>query len=246
MNAPVALVTGAARRIGATIAQHLHKQGYRVIVHYNNSAEAAHRLADELNSQQADTAQALQADLNNSQQVNSLAENVIKVWGRLDLLINNASSFFPTPLEKSSENQWNELINSNLKAPYFLCSSLAQELRSNQGAIINLIDIHAQRALPGYPIYSIAKAGLQMLTLSLAKELAPQVRVNGVSPGPILWPEDAAALNEIEKEKIVDKTLLKRVGHPKDIAETVCFLANQHFITGQIIAVDGGKSLYSA
>lgn len=245
MAAPVALITGAARRIGAAITQHLHSQGYRVIIHYHSSADAAQQLVSTLNRQRPDSACALRADLNNPQQIKQLATRAVTAWGQLDLLINNASSFFPTPLESSSETQWDNLLNSNLKAPYFLCSTLAPALRRSHGAIINLVDIHAQRALTGYPIYSIAKAGLQMLTLSMAKELAPSVRVNGVAPGPILWPEDAAALNDAEKQRIIDKTLLQRAGSPQDIADTVLFLATQGFITGQIIAVDGGKSLYS-
>ncbi|RTE66794.1 pteridine reductase [Amphritea opalescens] len=245
MKHPVALITGAARRIGATITRQLWQQGYRVIIHCHHSHHEAEQLAKELNSLRADSATVLQADLNSHQQVTQLASQALDCWRQIDLLINNASSFYPTPLEESTEQQWDELVNSNLKAAYFLCAQLAESLTQQQGCIINLIDIHAQRALPGYPIYSIAKAGLQMMTLSLAKELAPQVRVNGVAPGPILWPEQAAAISSTEQAAIVDKTLLKRTGTPEDIAETVLFLAGQRFITGQIIAVDGGKSLYS-
>lgn len=245
MNHPVALVTGAARRIGAVIARTLHQQGYKLVLHYNHSQQDAEALTAELNQLRPDSCISLQCDLNNHQQVLQLAQQAVKRWGHLDLLINNASSFYPTPLEQSCEQQWDDLVNSNLKAPYFLCSTLAGELRRNNGAVVNLIDIHAQRALPGYPIYSIAKAGLQMMTISLAKELAPQVRVNGVAPGPIMWPEDAAAIEESEKQKIIEKILLKRTGKPQDIADTVAFLADQNFITGQILAVDGGKSLFS-
>jgi len=242
---PVALITGAARRIGATIARQLWQQGYRVIIHCHHSTEAAGLLADELNGLKPDSARVLQADLNNSQQVSELADQTLACWGQIDLLINNASSFYPTPLEQSSDQQWDDLINSNLKAAYFLSAKLADALKQQQGNIINLVDIHAQRALPGYPIYSIAKAGLQMMTLSLAKELAPAIRVNGVAPGPILWPEQEAAVSPAEQDAILEKTLLQRAGTPEDIAETVLFLAGQHYITGQIIAVDGGKSLYS-
>jgi len=245
MSPPAALVTGAARRIGAAIARTLHQKGYNLTLHYNHSQQESEALATELNQLRPDSCIRLQCDLNNHQQVLKLAEQAIQHWGRLDLLINNASSFYPTPLDQSSEEQWDDLVNSNLKAPYFLCSTLADELRRNNGAVVNLIDIHAQRALPGYPIYSIAKAGLQMMTISLAKELAPQVRVNGVAPGPIMWPNDAAAIGESEKQKIIEKTLLKRTGRPQDIADTVTFLAGQNFITGQILAVDGGKSLFS-
>lgn len=245
MTQPVALITGAARRIGATIARQLWLQGYRVIIHCHHSTEAAGLLADELNELKPDSARVLQADLNSSQQVSELADQTLACWGQIDLLVNNASSFYPTPLEQSSDQQWDDLINSNLKAAYFLVAKLADALKQQQGNIINLVDIHAQRALPGYPIYSIAKAGLQMMTLSLAKELAPSVRVNGVAPGPILWPEQEAAVSAEEQDAILEKTLLQRAGTPEDIAETVLFLAGQHYITGQIIAVDGGKSLYS-
>ena len=245
MNHPVALITGAARRIGAEIARQLHHQGYRVLIHYNRSEAEAQALLAELNHLEYDSARYLQADLNNTAEVQALAQQAIAQWGRLDILVNNASAFFPTPLQQSDEQQWDALINSNLKAPYFLSAALADELKQRHGSIINIIDIHAQRALPGYPIYSIAKAGLQMMTLSLAKELAPDVRVNGVSPGPILWPEQAAAIDEDEQQAIVDKTLLKRTGQPQDIAAAVLFLAQQQFVTGQILAVDGGKSLYS-
>jgi len=242
---PVALITGAARRIGETIARQLWQQGYRVIIHCHHSTEAAALLADELNGLKPASASVLQADLNDSQQVSDLADQALACWGQIDLLVNNASSFYPTPLEQSTDQQWNDLINSNVKAAYFLSAKLAETLKQQRGSIINLVDIHAQRALPGYPIYSIAKAGLQMMTLSLAKELAPEVRVNGVAPGPILWPEEDAAISPEEQNAILEKTLLKRAGTAEDIAETVLFLAAQNFITGQIIAVDGGKSLYS-
>ncbi|GGK73357.1 pteridine reductase [Amphritea balenae] len=245
MTAPVALVTGAARRIGASIARLLHKQGYQIIIHHNRSTEAANLLVTELNQIRATSAISLQADLNNHTEVQQLSDQALNWQGKVDLLVNNASSFYPTPVEQSSENQWEDLLNSNLKAAYFLSARLSASLKQHQGCIINLIDIHAQRGLPDYPIYSIAKAGLQMMTLSLAKELAPSVRVNGVSPGPILWPEAEAAINNNEKNAIIEKTLLKRTGCPEDIAEAVLFLAQQQFITGQILAVDGGKSLFS-
>lgn len=245
MIQPVALITGAARRIGETITRQLWQQGYRVIIHCHHSTEAAALLADELNGLKPASARVLQADLNDSQQVSDLADQALACWGQIDLLVNNASSFYPTPLEQSTDQQWNDLINSNVKAAYFLSAKLADTLKQQHGSIINLVDIHAQRALPGYPIYSIAKAGMQMMTLSLAKEMAPEVRVNGVAPGPILWPEEDAAISPEEQNAILEKTLLKRVGTAEDIAETVLFLAAQNFITGQIIAVDGGKSLYS-
>ncbi|MBY4676065.1 pteridine reductase [Marinobacterium arenosum] len=244
-TAPVALITGGARRIGAEIARQLHRQGYRVLIHYRHSEQDAQALATELNQAQPDSARLLQANLTEMAAIEPLARQALTAFGRLDLLVNNASSFFPTPLADSSQAQWDELINANLRAPYFLTAALSDALSEAGGCVINLIDIHAQRALPGYPIYSIAKAGLQMMTLSLAKELAPAVRVNGVAPGPILWPEAEAALDLSQKEKVVDKTLLGRTGTAGEIAEAVGYLAGARFVTGQILAVDGGKSLYS-
>lgn len=244
-HAPVALVTGAAQRIGAVICRTLHQAGYRIIIHYRNSATPALALAAELNQQRPDSATTLQADLDDMAQVEALAGQALAAFGQLNLLVNNASSFFPTPVADSSQQQWDQLINSNLRAPYFLSSALTPALTASNGCIINLVDIHAQRGLAGYPIYSIAKAGLQMMTMSLAKELAPAVRVNGVSPGAILWPEADAALSEEEKEALLSKVPLGRTGRPEDIAQTVLHLAQAPYISGQIVAVDGGKSLYS-
>ncbi|MGB0205049.1 MAG: pteridine reductase [Neptuniibacter sp.] len=242
-NTKVALITGAVKRIGATLSRTLHAQGYNLILHYRSSSADADLLLSELNEIRPDSVIKLQADLNDMEAVHNLAKSAISQWGGIDLLINNASSFYPTPIENSTQEQWDELINSNLRAPYFLCSALANTLKENKGCIINMIDIHAQRGLPGHPIYSIAKAGLQMMTLSLAKELAPSVRVNGVSPGPILWP--AADLSEDQKQTILNQTLLNRTGSPDDLAEAVLYLSKAPFVTGQILSVDGGKSLYS-
>lgn len=240
---PVALITGAAKRVGATLCQALHQAGYNIVIHYNLSSEEATSLADKLNQLRPNSACAIQADLNQMPAIKPLAEKSIKFWGRIDLLINNASSFFPTPVAQSNQDQWEQLINSNLRAPYFLCCALAEELKKRQGSIINLIDIHAQRGLPGHPIYSIAKAGLQMMTMSLAKELAPEVRVNGIAPGAILWPE--AGLSESAQQEILDKVLLQRTGCAEDIAKAALYLTEADYVTGQILAVDGGKSLYS-
>ncbi len=244
-QAPVALVTGAAQRIGAVICRTLHQAGYRILIHYRHSEAPAQVLAAELNQQRPDSAATLQADLDDMAQVDTLAAQTLAIFGQLDLLVNNASSFFPTPVTDSSQQQWDQLINSNLRAPYFISAALTPALTERQGCIINLVDIHAQRGLTGYPIYSIAKAGLQMMTMSLAKELAPAVRVNGVSPGAILWPEADAALSEGEKEALLSKVPLGRTGRPEDIAQTVLYLAQAPYISGQIVAVDGGKSLYS-
>ncbi|MCV6588258.1 MAG: pteridine reductase [Marinobacterium sp.] len=242
---PVALITGAAQRIGATISRSLHQAGYRVLIHYRSSGEPARLLAAELNQLRPDSATVLQADLDDMNQLPTLTDQALSTFGQLDLLVNNASSFYPTPVQQSTQQQWDQLVNSNLRAAYFLSAGLADSLRQQQGAIINLVDIHAQRGLKGYPIYSIAKAGLQMMTMSLAKELAPQIRVNGVSPGAILWPEADAALSETEKATLLEKVPLGRTGTAEDIARTVLFLAQSPYISGQIISVDGGRSLFS-
>jgi len=242
---PVALITGAARRIGATIARRLHQVGYRVVIHYQHSEQDAQQLAAELNQQRPDSAICLQADLCDNDALDPLALAAQQQWRRLDLLVNNASSFYPTPIAQINDADWNALIGSNLKAPLWLSKALAPMLRQQQGSIVNIVDVHAQRPLQNYPLYSIAKAGLAMLTQSLAKELAPHIRVNGVAPGPILPPEGAAKRDPATEQLTLDKTLLRRYGTPDDIADTVLFLAQQSFITGQIIAVDGGKSIYS-
>ncbi|WP_409525323.1 pteridine reductase [Nitrincola sp. MINF-07-Sa-05] len=243
-DSPVALITGAAQRIGACIARTLHQQGYSLLIHYRHSAAEANALAEELNRLRPDSCRCLQANLTDMTEVERLAEQVIEL-GRLDLLINNASAFYPTPVDQVTQQAWDDLINSNLRAAFFISTRLSNLIAEQEGAIINLIDIHAQRGLKGYPIYSIAKAGLQMMTQSLAKELAPAVRVNGVSPGPILWPEAKAALTPEQQHEVVSKTLLQRCGSPQDIADAVLFLSNAHYITGQILCVDGGKSLFS-
>ncbi|MEH6470546.1 MAG: pteridine reductase [Halopseudomonas sp.] len=244
-NPPVALITGAARRIGACITRRLHQNGYRVLIHYLHSQQAAEQLASELNRLRPGSAATLHADLTDTAAVELLANQARNHWQRLDLLVNNASSFYPTPLAQINESDWNALIGSNLKAPLWLSKALLPALTQQQGSIVNIVDTYAQRPLQGYPIYSIAKAGLAMLTQSLAKELAPQVRVNGVAPGPILPPEGAAKRDPVAEQQLLEKVLLGRYGSPDDIADTVIFLAQQRFITGQIIAVDGGKSLYN-
>ena len=244
-KSPVALITGAARRIGACLARRLHACGYRVVIHYHHSNTEAELLAAELNQIQPASACCLQADLRQPAQCRTLAEQAQNYWKRLDLLVNNASSFYPTPLAEADQAQWDDLIGSNLAAPLWLSQALAPELAKQQGAIVNIVDVHAQRALQGFALYSVAKAGLGMLTQSLAKELAPSVRVNGVAPGPILPPEGAAKRDPKAEQQALERTLLGRYGSPDDIADTVIFLAQQGFITGQVIAVDGGKSIYS-
>jgi len=237
-----ALVTGAARRIGATIASRLHEAGASVAIHYRGSAQAATELRDQLNSERGSSAEIFQADLNDHQSINSLVQNVLQWSGQLDVLVNNASSFYPTPIGSITNDQWDDLIGSNLKAPLFLSQAAMPALKESKGCIINIVDIHAQRPLRDHPVYGAAKAGLAMLTRSLAKDLAPEIRVNGVAPGAILWPEDE--MTEETKGIILDQIPLARQGQPNDIAETVLFLARDaHYITGQIIAVDGGRSL---
>ncbi len=241
-DAPVALITGAARRIGRQLCIRLHQQGFQVLIHCNRSIEDAEHLAAELNQQRADSVRVLQADLCDPEAVTLLAARVIEQWQRLDVLINNASSFYPTPIEETAQQDWDNLIGSNLRAPFFLSQSLAPLLSVQRGCIINLVDIHALRPLKGHCLYSVAKAGNAMLTQSLAKELAPDIRVNGIAPGAILWPESS---QEEEHEALLEKIPLGHFGDPDDIADTALFLMQQSYITGQIIAVDGGKSLYS-
>lgn len=238
---PVALVTGAARRIGAAVARHLHANGFRVVVHCRSSIDAARVLVDELNEIRADSAHVVAADLLEVRACVTLANEAMRRWNRLDLLVNNASTFYPTDVGRTTEEDWDDLLGSNLKAPYFLVQACLPALVNSHGCVINLVDIHARRPLEGHAVYSTAKAGLDMLTRALAKELAPAVRVNGVAPGAILWPE--SGLSESSREKIVERTPLKRTGTPEDIARTVLFLARSEFITGQIVAVDGGRSL---
>lgn len=238
----IALITGAAQRIGASIANELHQQGFNVVIHYRQSEAAARDLSQQLNQRRPQSAACLQADLNSVSAAQQLATDAIQLWGKIDVLVNNASSFFPTEFGQTSEADWDTLLDSNLKGPFFLSQALASTLTNQRGSIINIVDVHAERPLKEHAIYCVAKAGLAMMTQTLAKELAPDVRVNGVSPGAILWPEQA--LNADDKNSILDKIPLQRIGDTTDIARTVAFLAlNAPYISGQIIAVDGGRSL---
>ena len=238
------LVTGAAKRVGSAIAGELHRAGANVAIHYRTAAAAAQALADEFNSQRPDSALCLQADLLDLDALSALVANTVAHFGRLDALINNASSFFATPLGKISAADWDDLLGSNLKAPLFLTQAAAPHLRAAQGAVVNITDIHAERPLAGYPLYCAAKAGLLGLTRALAIELAPQVRVNAVAPGAILWPDDGA-FDPPTRDAIVAHTLLKRIGDPQDIARTVRFLLEDaSYVTGQVINVDGGRSAH--
>ncbi|HEC26746.1 MAG TPA: pteridine reductase [Gammaproteobacteria bacterium] len=238
-NNPVALITGSANRIGACIARHLHQQDYRVIIHYHSSAETAQKLVDELNQQRASSADAVKANLSEPEEVTQLAERAVKCFGQLDLLVNNASRFFATPMGEVTVAQWENLVNTNMRAPFFLAQALQQELAANNGCIINITDVYGHRPLEHHPVYSMTKAGLIMLTKSLSKEMGPEVRVNGVSPGAIIWPD--SDLSDKRKSEILDSISLERIGGPDDIAETVAFLAKAGYVTGQVIAVDGGR-----
>lgn len=239
----VILITGSARRIGAAIATHLQQQGYRVVIHYHQSQQAAKQLADQLNQQRADSAAALCADLTDAQQYLPLITAAISRWGRLDALVNNASAFFTTEIATTTMAHWHTLLASNLQAPFFLAQAAAAELARHQGSIINISDIHARKPLKHYSVYCIAKAGLDMLTKSLARELAPAIRVNAIAPGAIAWPEESNTMSDAIKQQIIDRTPLKTSGKPLDIAQTVYYLLQQPFITGQIINVDGGRGL---
>ncbi len=240
----VALITGAARRIGACIADVLHQNGYNVIVHYRYSSDEAHALIEKLNRQRANSAVAISADLDNQNEYEKLIKNSVDVWKRLDVLINNASTFSPTPIGKIKIVDWDKLMNSNLKAPFFLSQAAAPFLAENKGNIINIVDIHSITPMKNYSVYSMAKAGLLMLTKSLALELAPAIRVNAVAPGSVIWPENENTYSEAQKQAILTATLLKKQVNPSDIAKTALFLAQQTSITGQMIHVDAGRLIY--
>ncbi|MCB1956272.1 MAG: pteridine reductase [Rhodocyclaceae bacterium] len=240
----VVLITGAARRVGARIARELHGAGARIAVHYRHSADEAEALCAELNAHRPGSAAPFQADLLDIDSLPAMVAACVGHFGRLDGLVNNASSFFPTPVGDITASAWDDLIGSNLKAPLFLAQAAAPALRASGGAIVNIVDIHAERPLRGYPVYSIAKAGLYGLTRSLAIELAPGIRVNGVSPGAIVWPEDDQ-FPPAERERIVEQSLMKRIGSPEDIAGAVRFLLfDAPYVTGQVLAVDGGRSVH--
>jgi pteridine reductase len=238
----VVLITGGARRVGAEIARRLHADGASVLLHYRSSAAQAHALADELNRIRPDSVALHAADLLSAAAPAELTAAALEEFGHLDILINNASSFYPTPVGTITVAQWDELMGSNLRAPLFLAQAAAPSLAERRGLIINIVDIHGLRPLKDYPVYSASKAGLAMLTRSLARELAPDIRVNGIAPGPVLWPEHD--MDEALKREIIGKTALNRPGSPQDIARTALFLAKDApYITGQIIAVDGGRSI---
>lgn len=239
----VALITGSAQRIGAVIARTLHATGMRLVLHYRSSRNEAQALQRELNAARPDSVVLVQADLLATGALPALVQEAAGTWDRLDVLINNASSFYATPMGSVNESQWDDLMGSNLKAPFFLTQAAAAHLRRHRGCIVNLADIHAERPLRHFPVYSMAKAGLVMMTRALAGELGPEVRVNAVAPGAILWPEE---LDEVTKQRIVSRTFLKRRGEPEDIASAVLYLVRDAgYVTGQVLTVDGGRSLNS-
>lgn len=240
----VVLVTGAARRLGAATVQHFHQQGFRVLVHYQHSAEEAHTLVETLNQQRENSAHAIQANLFETDGIKALAEIAHEHWGRLDMLVNNASQFYPSPIDNAEEEHWQALMGSNLKAPFLLIQALLPALRNSANAsIVNMVDLYASHTLPEHSIYCAAKAGLASLTRNLARDLGPHIRVNGVAPGAILWPSGGQA----NADDIVAATPLKRCGTPQEIAAAVYWLAMEAtFITGHILPVDGGRGLVLA
>lgn len=240
---PSVLITGAARRIGAALARHFHANGFYIFVHYHTSTTEANKLTEALNASRPQSAQAIQGSLDDMSGIQRIAQNVLQQDHSLDILINNASSFFPTPIDNASETHWNTLINSNLKAPYFLSQRLAPALKKSHGCIINISDIFADRPMPGYSIYSIAKAGNNMLTKSLALELSPEIRVNGIAPGAILWPENNTMDTTSIKKKL-DQIPAKKLGGTDAIVKAANYLATKdNYLTGEIVHVDGGRRL---
>jgi pteridine reductase len=266
-NSPVALITGAAKRIGATMAKTLHSAGYRVIIHFGHSAEDANALVNSLNAKRPNSAICLQADLCKLEDITRLAEQAtasdafslgsntvhadsnvkaasnVKAKARIDVLINNASSFYPTPLGDISANDWQALVGSNVQGPLFLSQALWPTLKASNGCIINMVDMHIDRPLPHHTVYGLAKTALASITRSLAVEMAPEVRVNGIAPGAILWPE--RELEHDQKQRLLDSIPLGGLGSPEDIANTATFLISANYITGQVIYVDGGRSLHT-
>lgn len=248
MGAPLegraVLVTGGARRVGAAIVRRLHAAGANLVVHYRSSAADARTLKDELTRKRPGSVVLVQGDLLKPANLSELIKDAVKAYGRLDALVNNASSFYATPIGEITEQAWDDLVGTNLKAPLFLSQAAARELRKSHGAIVNIVDIHAEFPMKSYIVYSIAKGALAALTRSLARELGPEIRVNGIAPGTIIWPDDEVWKDELARQRIMNQTALKRIGEPDDIAKAVEFLLTAApFVTGQVIAVDGGRSV---
>lgn len=243
LEGKVALITGGAHRLGAAIARGFHAQGMRLVIHYLSSEAAAHKLQQELHATHPDSVMLVRGDINHSEKLlKNLVFETVESFGRLDVLVNNAARFYPTPVGEASEEQWNDIVGTNLKAPFFLSQIAAPHLRKTGGCILNIADIYGDRPLGKHPIYSIAKAGLIMLTKTLARELGPEVRVNAIAPGAILWPE--TGMDEMSKQRVISRTPLKRAGDPEDVARTALFLIRDAgFITGQVLGVDGGRGV---
>jgi len=245
LAAKVALITGAARRIGAEVARTLHEAGMHIVLHYNSSEEDALKLSLELNQKRDQSAVALRANLQEPESELELIKQTVSVWKRLDVVVNNASRFYQTSFGEVTNYAWDDLLSSNLKSPFFLSQAAAPHLAEQNGCIVNITDIHAERPMHDYSVYCISKGGLLVMTKVLAKELGPKIRVNGVAPGAILWPEGSNELSTEDKQKIIKRTALARPGQPKDIAKTVLFLVRDaEYITGQVISVDGGRMLF--
>ena len=241
LSGKVALITGGAKRIGAALSDTLHAQGMDLVLHYRSSGEAARKLQAELNARRKNSCILIQCELTEFKKLSALIEESVRQAGRLDVLINNASLFYPTPTGAVTEEQWNRLLDTNLKAPYFLAQAAAPHLRKNRGSIINLADIYAQRPLPDHAVYSASKAGLVSLTQSLAQTFAPEIRVNAIAPGAILWPEKQQ--DEVAQKRLLSRTPLRRAGEPADIARAALYLIRDAaYTTGQVLAVDGGRS----
>lgn len=245
LDGKVVLITGGARRVGAAIARLLHARGMNLVIHYLSSEKSAHALQQELHEARPDSVMLMRGDLSSGDQLlKNLVFESVEAFGRLDALINNAARIYATPLGEASEAQWDDLIGANMKAPFFLSQAAAPHLKKNSGCIVNIADVYAERPLPGYPIYSVTKAGLVMLTKVLARELGPDVRVNAIAPGVILWPE--SGIDEMSQQRIISRTPLKRAGDPEDIARAVLFfLGDAGFVTGQVLGVDGGRGVVS-
>ena len=243
MDGRIVLITGGAVRVGAAICRRLHAGGANLMLHYRASAGEARLLQAELNHIRAESVALIQADLLDLNKLPAIVDRTVQTFGRLDALVNNASSFFPTPIGEITAQAWDDLVGTNLRAPLFLAQAAAPALKKSQGAIVNIADIHAERPLKNFVVYSIAKAGLIGMTRSLARELAPEVRVNAIAPGPILWPDDAS-FDELSRQRIISHTPLKREGDPDDIAKAVYFLiADAAYVTGETIRVDGGRHI---
>jgi pteridine reductase len=244
LNNKVVLITGGAKRVGAAICRMLHAEGAQLMVHYRSSAFEARALQTELNLSRPDSVEIIQADLLDIAALPTLVSKTVEHFGKLDVLINNASSYYSTELGQINEENWLDLIGSNLKAPLFLSQAAAPALRQTNGCIVNITDMHIERPKKGYIVYSVSKAGLVTLTKSLAHELSPDVRVNAVAPGPVLWPDDNPQFDDVYRQRVISQTLLKRIGEGNDVAKAVKFLiADAPFITGHVLAVDGGRSL---